>query len=134
MMVMNSRLSPCKPSSPRYQGDLNSSGSGNRLPMIVAPVSSTAETIDQHMYFVDRTDKNKLLVHLLQGDAIREALIFTRTKHGANKVVKVLVTHKLMVDLLPKCLIKVKLLPQCASINLEKVKIVSSYAKKYKKP
>jgi ATP-dependent RNA helicase RhlE len=56
----------------------------------VAPVSSTAETIDQHMYFVDRTDKNKLLVHLLQGDAIREALIFTRTKHGANKVVKVL--------------------------------------------
>ena len=56
----------------------------------VAPVSSTADTIDQHMYFVDRTDKNKLLVHLLQGDAIREALIFTRTKHGANKVVKVL--------------------------------------------
>ncbi|MBK9273400.1 MAG: DEAD/DEAH box helicase [Flavobacteriales bacterium] len=56
----------------------------------VAPVSSTAETIDQHMFFVDRTDKNKLLLHLLQGDAIREALIFTRTKHGANKVAKVL--------------------------------------------
>ncbi len=56
----------------------------------VAPVSSTADTIDQHMFFVDRTDKNKLLLHLLQGDAIREALIFTRTKHGANKVAKVL--------------------------------------------
>ncbi len=56
----------------------------------VAPVSSTADTIDQHLFYVDRTDKNKLLVHLLQGDAIREALIFTRTKHGANKVVKVL--------------------------------------------
>ncbi|MBL7962496.1 MAG: DEAD/DEAH box helicase [Flavobacteriales bacterium] len=56
----------------------------------VAPVSSTADTIDQHLYFVDRTDKNKLLVHLLQGDAIREALIFTRTKHGANKVAKML--------------------------------------------
>lgn len=56
----------------------------------VAPVSSTAETIDQHLYMVDRTDKNKLLVHLLQGDAIREALIFTRTKHGANKVAKIL--------------------------------------------
>ncbi len=56
----------------------------------VAPVSSTAETIDQHLFFVDRTDKNKLLLHLLQGDAIREALIFTRTKHGANKVAKVL--------------------------------------------
>ncbi len=56
----------------------------------VAPVSSTAETIDQHLYYVDRTDKNKLLVHLLEGTAIREALVFTRTKHGANKVVKIL--------------------------------------------
>jgi ATP-dependent RNA helicase RhlE len=56
----------------------------------VAPVSSTADTIDQHLYYVDRTDKNKLLVHLLQGDTIREALIFTRTKHGANKVAKLL--------------------------------------------
>ncbi|MBX2979121.1 MAG: DEAD/DEAH box helicase [Flavobacteriales bacterium] len=56
----------------------------------VAPVSSTADTIDQHMYFVDRTDKNKLLLHLLEGDAIREALVFTRTKHGANKVAKLL--------------------------------------------
>ncbi|NUQ16784.1 MAG: DEAD/DEAH box helicase, partial [Flavobacteriales bacterium] len=56
----------------------------------VAPVSSTADTIDQRMYFVDRTDKNKLLLHLLEGPAIREALIFTRTKHGANKVAKVL--------------------------------------------
>ena len=57
----------------------------------VAPVSSTAETIDQHLFMVDRTDKNKLLLHLLEGDTIREALIFTRTKHGANKVAKVLV-------------------------------------------
>ncbi len=56
----------------------------------VAPVSSTADTIDQSIFFVDRTDKNKLLVHLLQGEAIREALVFTRTKHGANKVAKVL--------------------------------------------
>ncbi len=56
----------------------------------VAPVSSTADTIDQRMFFVDRTDKNKLLLHLLEGPAIREALIFTRTKHGANKVAKVL--------------------------------------------
>jgi len=62
----------------------------NPIKVEVAPVSSTADTIDQHLFYVDRTDKNKLLVHLLQGDAIREALIFTRTKHGANKVVKVL--------------------------------------------
>ncbi|MBP6310916.1 MAG: DEAD/DEAH box helicase [Flavobacteriales bacterium] len=57
----------------------------------VAPVSSTAETIDQSLFYVDRTDKNKLLVHLLEGDTIKEALIFTRTKHGANKVAKVLI-------------------------------------------
>lgn len=57
----------------------------------VAPVSSTADTIDQHLYMVDRADKNKLLIHLMQGDTIREALIFTRTKHGANKVAKILV-------------------------------------------
>ncbi|MBL7941063.1 MAG: DEAD/DEAH box helicase [Flavobacteriales bacterium] len=56
----------------------------------VAPVSSTADTIDQRIFFVDRTDKNKLLLSLLEGDTIREALIFTRTKHGANKVAKVL--------------------------------------------
>ena len=56
----------------------------------VAPVSSTADTIDQHIFFVDRTDKNKLLLHLLQGDTIREALVFSRTKHGANKIAKVL--------------------------------------------
>jgi ATP-dependent RNA helicase RhlE len=54
-------------------------------------VSTTAETIDQHLFFVDRTDKNKLLLHLLEGDTIREALIFSRTKHGANKVAKMLV-------------------------------------------
>ncbi|HRD53735.1 MAG TPA: DEAD/DEAH box helicase, partial [Flavobacteriales bacterium] len=62
----------------------------NPVKVEVAPVSSTADTIDQRIYFVDRTDKNKLLLSLLEGSAIREALVFTRTKHGANKVAKVL--------------------------------------------
>jgi ATP-dependent RNA helicase RhlE len=62
----------------------------NPVKVEVVPQSTTAETIDQHLLYVDRTDKNKLLLHLLQGEAIREALIFTRTKHGANKVAKVL--------------------------------------------
>jgi len=62
----------------------------NPVKVEVVPQSTTADTIDQHLFFVDRTDKNKLLLHLLQGDAIREALIFTRTKHGANKVAKIL--------------------------------------------
>ena len=62
----------------------------NPVKVEVVPQSTTADTIDQHVLFVDRTDKNKLLLHLLEGQAIREALIFTRTKHGANKVAKVL--------------------------------------------
>ncbi len=56
----------------------------------VAPVSSTADTINQFLYYVDKGNKNALLLHLLEDDAIKTALVFTRTKHGADKVVKVL--------------------------------------------
>jgi ATP-dependent RNA helicase RhlE len=54
----------------------------------VTPVSSTAETIEQSLYFVDKGNKKLLLEHLLQDKAIKSALVFTRTKHGADKVVK----------------------------------------------
>jgi ATP-dependent RNA helicase RhlE len=57
----------------------------------VAPVSSTAETIDQCVYFVDKNNKKKLLIDVLREGGIRNALVFTRTKHGADKVVKDLV-------------------------------------------
>lgn len=63
----------------------------------VAPQSTTAETIDQHLFYVDRTDKNKLLVHLLQGDT-QPVLISTRTKHGANKVAKILTKRVLAAE------------------------------------
>ena len=56
----------------------------------VTPVSSTADTIKQSVYFVDKSDKNSLLLHILKDDSIATALVFTRTKHGADKVVKVL--------------------------------------------
>ena len=52
----------------------------------VSPVSSTADTIEQTLFYVDKDDKKKLLVHLLQDKAIISALVFTRTKHGANKI------------------------------------------------
>lgn len=52
----------------------------------VTPVSSTAETIQQSIYFVDRKDKRSLLLHILKSSAIPTALVFTRTKHGADKV------------------------------------------------
>jgi len=54
----------------------------------VTPVSSTADTIQQEIYYVDKPDKKSLLVHLLKDKAIKSVLVFTRTKHGADKVVK----------------------------------------------
>ena len=54
----------------------------------VTPVSSTADTIQQAMYFVGKDDKRKLLVHILNDQKIKSALVFARTKHGADKVVK----------------------------------------------
>jgi ATP-dependent RNA helicase RhlE len=54
----------------------------------VTPVSSTAETIQQSMYFVEKDNKKHLLIHLLKDKTIKSALVFTRTKHGADKVVK----------------------------------------------
>lgn len=56
----------------------------------VTPVSSTADTIKQAVYFVNKSDKNSLLLHILSDTSIATALVFTRTKHGADKIVKVL--------------------------------------------
>ncbi len=54
----------------------------------VTPVSSTADTIAQAVYFVQKNDKKSLLIHILKDKTILTALVFTRTKHGADKVVK----------------------------------------------
>lgn len=54
----------------------------------VTPVSSTVDTIDQSVYFVDKGNKRHLLAHLLADEAITSALVFTRTKHGADRVVR----------------------------------------------
>lgn len=52
----------------------------------VTPVSSTVDTIDQTVYLVERKDKKSLLVKLLKNRAIESVLVFTRTKHGADKI------------------------------------------------
>jgi ATP-dependent RNA helicase RhlE len=57
----------------------------------VTPVSSTVDTIRQELYFVEKKDKKSLLIHLLKDTSIVTALVFTRTKHGADKVSKDLV-------------------------------------------
>lgn len=56
----------------------------------VSPVSSTAERVKQQIYFVDKGDKRKLLYHLIRNENLSNLLVFTRTKHGADNVVKAL--------------------------------------------
>lgn len=56
----------------------------------VAPVSSTAERVKQQVYHVDKSNKRKLLYHLLRNENLSNVLVFTRTKHGADNVVKAL--------------------------------------------
>jgi ATP-dependent RNA helicase RhlE len=57
----------------------------------VTPVATTAHTVEQGIYFVEKADKKALLLHLLAEKFTGSTLVFTRTKHGADKVVKDLV-------------------------------------------
>ena len=56
----------------------------------VAPVQKTTDAITQSVYFVDKGDKKNLLLHLLEDKKMVTALVFTRTKHGADHVAKIL--------------------------------------------
>ena len=61
----------------------------------VAPVSSTVDMIDQSLFYVDKKNKPGLLLYLLKNHSIERALVFTRTKHGADKLVKILHQEKI---------------------------------------
>jgi ATP-dependent RNA helicase RhlE len=56
----------------------------------VTPSASTVDIVNQFVYFIDRENKNSLLLELLKNEKIKTALVFTRTKYGADKVVRVL--------------------------------------------
>jgi len=56
----------------------------------VTPSASTVDIVNQYVYFIDRGNKNLLLLELLKDEKIKTALVFTRTKFGADKVVRVL--------------------------------------------
>ena len=70
----------------------------NPIRVAVTPVSSTAETVTQSVFLVENNDKPALLRHILQDKAIKRVLVFTRTKHGADKVVKALATHQIPAE------------------------------------
>jgi len=54
----------------------------------VTPKSSTAETIKQYVYYTNRVTKHSLLVHILKNEDIEHVLLFSRTKHGADRIVR----------------------------------------------
>ncbi len=61
----------------------------------VTPVSSTVDTIEQYLYYVDKENKINLLKYILKDKSIVSALVFTRTKHGADGVVRKLEKAKI---------------------------------------
>jgi ATP-dependent RNA helicase RhlE len=64
----------------------------------VTPSASTVDTIGQYLYFVDRSNKNALLMEILRDKSIKTALVFTRTKHGADKVMRTLVKNNIKAE------------------------------------
>ncbi|SEB98585.1 ATP-dependent RNA helicase RhlE [Paenibacillus sp. GP183] len=67
----------------------------NPVKIEITPVSSTADRIEQSIYLVDKANKQNQLNHLLQDKSIASALVFTRTKHGADRVVRELTKVKI---------------------------------------
>lgn len=68
------------------------------IKVVVSPVSSTVSIIEQRFYYVDKGNKTNLLVHLLKDKDIVSALVFSRTKHGANKIVKDLEKKEIIAE------------------------------------
>jgi ATP-dependent RNA helicase RhlE len=70
----------------------------NPVKVEVTPVSSTAETINQSLCFVEKQHKKNLLAFLLEDTNITSVLVFTRTKHGADKIVKDLIKQNIKAE------------------------------------
>ena len=65
----------------------------NPVSVAVAPVSATADRIEQRLYFVDKADKRRLLADVLAENGQGRTLVFSRTKHGANRIAQFLDKH-----------------------------------------
>lgn len=61
----------------------------------VSPTSSTAQTIQQYLYYTNKTSKNDLLLHILRDQKIDQVLLFSRTKHGADRIARNLMKKKI---------------------------------------
>lgn len=67
----------------------------NPMKVEVSPVSSTAETIHQYLYYTNKLSKKDLLLYILQDKRINQVLLFSRTKHGADKIARYLKKKKI---------------------------------------
>ncbi len=67
----------------------------NPRKVVVSPVSSTAETIQQYLYTTNRKSKNDLLLHILENSELNQVLLFSRTKYGADRIVRNLKKKKI---------------------------------------
>ncbi len=72
----------------------------NPVSIDITPEFKTVEAIKQAVYFVSKSDKKRLLYHILRNEKVTSALVFTRTKHGANMVTKFLTTSKISADVI----------------------------------
>ena len=70
----------------------------NPVKIEVTPQSSTVESIQQSLYFVERQNKRLLLGHLLSDESIQTAIVFAKTKHGADKITKDLRKNGIKAD------------------------------------
>ena len=73
---------------PREIADLAAQMLRDPARVAVTPVASTQERVDQRVILVDKPAKSALLIEVLRGEVTGQTLVFTRTKHGADKVVK----------------------------------------------
>lgn len=67
----------------------------NPIKVEVSPVSSTADTIQQYLYYTNKVNKKDLLLHILRDQKIDQVLLFSRTKHGADKIDRNLKNQKI---------------------------------------
>ncbi len=67
----------------------------NPVKVAVDPVSSAAETIQQYLYYTNKSTKGELLLHLLEDEDMDQVLLFARTKHGSDKITRNLQKHRI---------------------------------------
>ncbi len=90
MIPKSSQILLFSATMPKEIADLSRRFLKNPSKVSVDPPSSTVDTIDSYVFFVEKKEKFKLLLHLLKEEGNDKTLVFTRTKHLANKVARML--------------------------------------------